>query len=129
VKLLDFGISRPTLGNQVTVPGDVVGTPGYMAPEQARGRQITARADVFSLGCVMFRCLTGRPAFEGTNMVALLLAVVSQEVPRTRDLNPAVPEPLSDLLARMLSKVPEDRPADCREVAAELAALGAPAQA
>jgi len=129
VKLLDFGISRPTLGNQVTVPGDVVGTPGYMAPEQARGRQITARADVFSLGCVMFRCLTGRPAFEGTNMVALLLAVVSQEVPRTRDLNPAVPEPLSDLLARMLSKAPEGRPADCRAVAAELAALGAPAQA
>lgn len=126
VKLLDFGVSRPTLGVQLTVPGDVVGTPGYMAPEQARGRGITPRVDVFSLGCVLFRCLTGRPVFEGRDMVSLLLAVVSQEVPRTRDLNPAVPEPLSDLLARMLSKAPEGRPPDGRAVAAELAALGAP---
>jgi serine/threonine-protein kinase len=126
VKLLDFGVSRPAApgGVQLTVPGDVVGTPGYMAPEQARGSsELDARADVFSLGCLLFRCLTGRLPFEGRDMVSMLLAVISQEPPRARDLNPAIPETLSDLLASMLSKSPGGRPLDGNAVAAELARI------
>lgn len=122
VKLLDFGVSRPTLdGNQLTSPGDMIGTPGYMAPEQARAKgPVDARADVFSLGCVIFRCATGREAFEGHDLVSRLMAVVTQEVPPARSINPAVPQQLSDLLARMLSKDPAGRPADARAVASEL---------
>ncbi|EYF01825.1 protein kinase domain-containing protein [Chondromyces apiculatus] len=128
VKLLDFGVSRPTLdSNQLTTPGDMIGTPGYMAPEQARGKSsVDARADVFSLGCVLFRCVTGRDAFLGDDMVARLMAVVSQEVPPARSVRPEVSQELSDLLERMLSKSPEGRPEDARAVAAQLTRLSAP---
>jgi serine/threonine-protein kinase len=131
VKLLDFGVSRPAREmNQLTAPGDVIGTPGYMSPEQARGKgPIDARADVFSLGCVLFRCLTGRDAFGGDDLVARLLSVVTQEVPPARSLNPAVPQALSDLVARMLSKPPDARPPDGGAVAAELSRLRIPGTA
>jgi serine/threonine-protein kinase len=125
VKLLDFGVSRPSRDmNALTAPGDVIGTPGYMAPEQVRGKgPVDARADVFALGCVLYRCLTGRDAFGGDDLVARLLSVVSQEAPPARSQNPAVPQELSDLVARMLSKPPDARPADGQAVAAELARL------
>ncbi|AKT38440.1 protein kinase domain-containing protein [Chondromyces crocatus] len=128
IKLLDFGVSRPTLdGNQLTTPGDMIGTPGYMAPEQARGKtSIDARADVFSLGCVIFRCVTGREAFLGDDVVTKLLAVVSQEVPPARSIDPTLPQALSDLLDRMLSKDPEGRPRDASKVAEELARIPPP---
>jgi len=124
-KLLDFGVSRPTLDlNQLTAPGDVIGTPGYMAPEQARGKgPVDARADVFALGCVMFRCLTGREAFTGHDLVSKLLAVITQEVPPAHAVNPSVPEPISMLVARMLSRSPEGRPPNGQAVAEDLARL------
>src|SRR5262249_11145929 len=72
VRILDFGIARVANQAASTKTGIVVGTPGYMAPEQARGeRELDARADVFSLGCVLFECLTGRAAFIGEHIMAL----------------------------------------------------------
>jgi tetratricopeptide (TPR) repeat protein len=125
VKLLDLGIARfadPVGGSTRT--GTMLGTPGYMAPEQARGtRALDARVDVFSLGCVLFECLTGTPAFVGENIAAVLAKILLENSPRVRDLRPEVPEALDDLVARMLSKHPAVRPADGMAIARELGGL------
>lgn len=94
VKVLDFGIARLDRSTTiVTQTGTIVGTPGYMAPEQAKGDRTTldARADVFSLGCVLFECLTGKPAFQATHVMALLAKLLLDEPPRVRELRPDVP--------------------------------------
>jgi tetratricopeptide (TPR) repeat protein/predicted Ser/Thr protein kinase len=125
VKLVDFGIAR--LGHdeaRVTRTGALVGTPGYMAPEQIQGSPAyDPRADVFSLGCVLFECLTGRPAFEGMNAMAVLAKILLQEIPRARSLRPSIPEALDDLVARMMARDPELRPRDAAAVAEELAQI------
>jgi hypothetical protein len=96
-----------------------------MAPEQARGDpSVDSRADVFSLGCVLFESLTGEPAFDGQDMVAILTKVLFEETPSARRLAPEVPEALEALLHRMLAKEREPRPADGAAVAAALRALG-----
>ena len=125
VVLIDFGIAwRPDAGRQLTVPGALIGTPGYIAPEQARGvTDIDARADVFSLGCVLFRCISGRAPFHGDDALAVLLKVAAAEPPRVSELRPTIPPDLEDLVARMLSKAREGRPADGAAAAAELLAL------
>src|SRR5262249_48965914 len=77
VKLLDFGIAQLGGGTRMTRTDMLLGTPGYMAPEQARSGQIVdARADVFSLGCVLFECLTGKPAFSGDHLMAVLAKIL-----------------------------------------------------
>ncbi|WP_437644157.1 protein kinase domain-containing protein [Sorangium sp. So ce362] len=122
--LLDFGIARDLrLAQSLTSPGAVLGTPGYMAPEQARGElSIDARADVFALGCVLFECIAGRPPFLGNSALALLIKVVLEEPPRLGELRGDIPEPFERLVTRMLSKEAGDRPRDGAAVAAELAA-------
>lgn len=114
VKLLDLGVARLTSGaRQATHSGVMIGTPGYMAPEQARGqRDVDARADVFALGCVLFECLANRPAFVGDNMPALLAKILLEPSPRISSLVPNVPPELDDLVARMLEKHALDRPAN-----------------
>ncbi|MRG95686.1 serine/threonine-protein kinase [Polyangium spumosum] len=126
VKVLDFGVARDRRRGRMTLTGTIVGTPGYMAPEQARADKagVDARADVFSLGAVLFECLTGQPAFEGEHTFAILASLLLAEAPRVRDLRPDVPEALDDLVARMLSKDVGGRPADAGAVARALAALG-----
>ncbi|WP_437605644.1 protein kinase [Sorangium sp. So ce834] len=125
VTLLDFGIARDLrLAQTLTAPGAVLGTPGYMAPEQVRGdAPVDARADVFALGCVLFQCLAGRPPFLGNGALALLMKVVLEEPPRLGELRGDVPEPLERLVARMLAKAAGERPRDGAAVAAELAAV------
>src|SRR5689334_4849255 len=124
-KLLDFGIVRIGDLPRDTATGMVVGTLGYMAPEQARGMiDIDARADVFALGCVLYECLTGTPAFYSEDLMALLVKIVIDEVPKASERCPDVPEALDDLLARMLAKDAARRPRDGAAVAAELAATG-----
>ncbi|MBK9259698.1 MAG: protein kinase [Polyangiaceae bacterium] len=127
VKVLDFGVAREHgAGRRLTLTGSIVGTPGYMAPEQARAnkRAVDARADVFSLGAVLFECLTGRPAFEGDHAIAVLASLLLSDAPRVRSIRPDVPEVLDDLVARMLAKDPDERPADGSAVATELLAIG-----
>jgi tRNA A-37 threonylcarbamoyl transferase component Bud32/tetratricopeptide (TPR) repeat protein len=124
VKVLDFGIARPlkaTFG--MTMPGMYLGTPGYMAPEQARGNEeIDARADVFALGCVLFECLTGTPAFAADNLMALLGKVLFEDAPRLRSRG-EFPAVLDDLVARMVAKDPARRPADASAAGAAIAAV------
>jgi hypothetical protein len=115
--VLDFGLARPLEGQPLTEAGGVLGTPGYLAPEQADGRAVDHRADLFSLGCVLYRMATGRPAFEGKTVTALLRAVAEHDPPPARQINPHVPPALSDLIGRMLAKDPAGRPASAREVA------------
>jgi hypothetical protein len=125
VKVLDFGIALRDGLSQLTRTGMLIGTPGYMAPEQARDNgEIDARADVFALGCVLFLCLTGTPAFEGDSAGAILGKIVFGDAPRVSSLWSEVPEDLDDLVARMLSREPALRPSDGANLAAALVTLG-----
>jgi eukaryotic-like serine/threonine-protein kinase len=122
--LIDFGIARLAYQPRVTRTGVILGTPGYMAPEQVRGkREVDARTDVFALGCTLFECLTGEPAFAGEDVQALLVKILIEEVPRVGELCAGVPAALEDLLARMLAKDPDQRPRDGARVASALAAI------
>ena len=125
VKILDFGIARMRgRHHTLTQTGAMLGTPGYMAPEQARGdRRLDARADVFSLGCVLFKCLTGRMPFHGDDVMAVLLRLVLEEAPRLGELCPEAPAALEDLIARTLSKDPAARPADGAALAREILSI------
>jgi eukaryotic-like serine/threonine-protein kinase len=125
VVILDFGIARDEQALfSLTATGMVIGTPGYMAPEQARGApEIDARADLFSLGAVLFECLAGRPAFAGQHVMAVLAKVLLEDPPRLVALRPSVPPALDALVARLLAKDPAARPPSAAAVAAELARM------
>jgi eukaryotic-like serine/threonine-protein kinase len=124
-KILDFGIARIARpSRELTRRGVLLGSMGYMAPEQARGGQnLDARADVFALGCLMFHALTGKRLFEGGDSLAYLVRVVVEDAPRLRTLRPDAPPWLEALLARLLARAPEDRPAGAGALAEELAGL------
>ncbi|APR83714.1 Adenylate cyclase [Minicystis rosea] len=119
--MVDFGVAGLAGdARRLTQTGMLLGTPGYMAPEQVEGSPVhDPRSDVFSLGCVLFECLTGRPAFEGANPMAVLAKLLIQESPRLSELRPEIPE-LDALVGRMLAKNPMDRPQTILEVAAEI---------
>ena len=125
--VVDFGIAGLTGDpRRLTQTGVLLGTPGYAAPEQVQGPPtLDPRSDVFSLGCVLFECLAGRPAFAGQNPMAVLAKLLLQEAPRLRDVRPDVAEPLDALVTRMLAKDPAARPQTLDEVAAEIAAIAA----
>ncbi len=123
VKVIDFGIVRAPGAEDLTVTGVSIGTPGYMAPEQARGERVDARADVYSLGSVLYQCVTGERPFTGDDVMGVLLRVVLEEAPRARYLAPWVPAALDELIARMLSKSPAERPADGGAALDALAAI------
>jgi hypothetical protein len=127
VKVLDFGIARGKRSVQtLTRTGMIMGTPGYMAPEQATvgARNLDGRADVFALGCVLFECLVGRPAFAGDDVIAVLARLLLEEPPRPSALVPGLPPALDDLVGRMLDKDPQARPTDGNAVVALLDELG-----
>jgi hypothetical protein len=130
-KLLDFGIVRLQLSargphaHPRTGTGRVLGTVGYMSPEQAvADRAVDARTDIFALGCLLFECLTGEPAFSGAHDVAVLVKVLREEAPRVRHLRTELPAALDELVARMLRKDKAERPSDVGVVLRELEALG-----
>jgi serine/threonine protein kinase/predicted ATPase len=124
VKLLDFGLARPQASDsELTSPGMVVGTPMYMAPEQAHGEAVDSRADLFCLGGVLYRMATGRPPFEGKTALAIMSAVTTQTPPPAGDLNPALPAAFTELLGRLLAKQPGGRPGSADAVVQELHAI------
>ncbi len=122
VRVLDFGLARRVLDQRrITQSGGIMGTPMYMAPEQARGEPyIDARADIFALGCVLFQCLTGQPPFTGPTAMAVLAKICLDESLPIRDLCPGLPRDLEQILARMLAKERGARPPDATGVAVEL---------
>jgi serine/threonine protein kinase/WD40 repeat protein len=122
VKLLDFGLARSLdTGEPLTQSGAIVGTPAYMAPEQARGETVDARADLFSLGCVLYELTTGRRPFAGPNPMAILNSLALHTPPAPRQVDAEVPAALSELVMQLLEKDPAKRPASAREVESRLA--------
>ncbi len=116
--LIDFGVAHAGLGpGAPTQAGVILGTLGYMPPEQARGEAtLDARADVFALGAVIFKCITGQSIFGELDEIALLSKTLVATPPRLRSLRRDVPSSLDDLLAAMLARDPNERPADASQV-------------
>ncbi|AKT40051.1 serine/threonine-protein kinase PknK [Chondromyces crocatus] len=125
LKVVDFGIARPDGDtHRLTYTGGILGTPGYIAPEQLEGQPAKDPAvDVFSLACVVFECIAGKPAFEGAHLMAALAKLLFQEPPRLRELRHDVPELLERLIERMMSKVVAERPRNGAEVCVALDAI------
>jgi eukaryotic-like serine/threonine-protein kinase len=115
VKLSDMGIARLLSPEALTATLSVRGSAGYISPEQARGDHVDPRADLYSLGCVLFEMLTGRTPFDG-NPVALLQAHVHTPAPRVRSINRTVPAAMDELVAAMLAKNPAERPRSGEDV-------------
>ncbi len=122
--LLDFGVARTARDTRITRTGAVLGTAGYMAPEQASGGDTDARSDLFALGCVLFECLTGRRAYDGASPLSVLAKLLLEEPPRASRVRPSIPAALDDLCARMMAREPAERPASAREVATWLGQHG-----
>ena len=124
VKVLDFGLARAVDAEaELTKSGAVVGTPAYMSPEQARGQKVDHRTDLFSLGGVLYRLCTSTPPFSGPNVMAVLMALGSDDPTPVRELNPNVPVPLAELIHQLLAKKADDRPQTAAEVAKRLRAI------
>jgi serine/threonine-protein kinase len=132
-RVIDFGIAKLSEhlsesglksgpGQQLTKEGAIIGTPGYMAPEQALGRPATAVADLYSLGVVLWEALVGKPLWVGDSIRAILRAQLEKTAPGIRVANPQakVPAALDELVMRMISRKPEERPANALEVKNEL---------
>jgi predicted Zn finger-like uncharacterized protein len=124
VKIVDFGLARARGDDsRLTQTGYMLGTPSYMPPEQANGDAVDTRSDLFSLGCVLYRMCTGELPFKGRTTLAVLTALATSDPKPPIELNPNLPPALSDLVMRLLNKLPEDRPASAREVAETLEEL------
>jgi serine/threonine protein kinase len=128
VKVLDFGVAK-LLGAEMelstaTRTGSLLGTPLYMSPEQCRSAgAVDHRSDIYSLGCIAFEMVCGRPPFEGRGVTDLLIAHASHTPPTPGSLGVEVPEPLERLIMQMLAKEPDDRPQTMGEVASSLRAM------
>jgi eukaryotic-like serine/threonine-protein kinase len=121
VKLGDFGIARDTHAADLTSEGLTVGTHAYMAPEQITGEaNITGKADLYALGCVLFELLTGRKPFEGTNFAVLFEQHLRKPAPSVMDLIPDCPSSLAKTIAQLLEKDPNKRPFSARAVQAAM---------
>jgi serine/threonine protein kinase/WD40 repeat protein len=142
VKILDFGLARASSDDAardgslaplavsaadapLTQHGLVVGTPAYMAPEQARGAPLDHRCDLFSLGSVMYRMATGEPPFKGETTMAMLISLATDPPQPPREINPNLPPELADLILRLLAKDREQRPATAQAVVRMLETLEA----
>jgi eukaryotic-like serine/threonine-protein kinase len=109
IKLTDFGIAH-LANSSHTHSGQMLGSPRYMSPEQAMGREIDGRSDIFSLGAVLYEMLTGQYAFDGDSLPTIVFRVINETPVTAASLRPQLPAGLADLLARMLSKNPVVRP-------------------
>jgi hypothetical protein len=124
IKILDFGLARVgTAEAGLTQSGDLIGTPSYMAPEQARGGKVGPESDLFSLGVVLYRLCTGGLPFKGDNPMTGLSSLALDEPSAVGQVNPAVPAALAELVMHLLSKDPSKRPSTAQEVADRLEAI------
>jgi serine/threonine protein kinase len=124
-KILDFGLARGVGDKEthLTRTGVIMGTPDYMAPEQARGTDLDARCDLFSLGCVLYHAATGQKPFLGEDVMATLLALATEDPLPMRQLNPLIPREVEDRIRALMAKKPNDRPKDARAVVDEFSYL------
>ncbi|HRI54222.1 MAG TPA: serine/threonine-protein kinase, partial [Pseudomonadota bacterium] len=123
VKVLDFGIAKSLEEEKIrklTTPGMAMGTPEYMAPEQASGKGSDARSDIYSLGAILYEMLTGRAPIHGENMMDILIRKATEDPVDVALLRPDVPPAVAQLVMRTLARNPEGRPQSMGELAAEL---------
>jgi serine/threonine protein kinase len=131
-KILDFGLAKladdgeqrtalQTVTDRGTRPGTVLGTVGYMSPEQATGDEVDSRSDQFSFGLVLYEMLTGQQAFRGPTAVETLSAIIRADPTPIEQLNPSVPAPVRWIAERCLAKKPADRYGSTRDLARDLA--------
>jgi eukaryotic-like serine/threonine-protein kinase len=109
VKVMDFGIARTSTGDTLTQTAAVLGTASYLSPEQAQGSTVDARSDIYSLGCVLYEMLTGRPPFTGDTPVAIAYKHVREDPVHPSNLNPDVPPSLDAVVMKAMAKNPDNR--------------------
>ena len=132
-KLLDFGLAKEhslagaadaaTLSGAMTSRGEVLGTVGYMSPEQAEGKELDARSDIFSFGAVLYEMATGRRAFPGNSSAAIIAEILRSAPPPATSLNPKVPQELQRIISKALEKGPPDRYQSAHELMIDLRRL------
>ena len=127
-KILDFGLAKLVFPDSDSLPGAtqtgaILGTAGYMSPEQSRGESIDARSDQFSLGAILYEMATGQRAFDKPTFAETLVAIIRSEPTPVRDLAPKTSPALAKIIERLLAKEPEERFATTREAAADLRSL------
>ncbi len=137
LKILDFGLAKlheTALETDETIAGDfagdtmegtILGTPAYMSPEQAEGRVVDARSDVFTLGIVLYEMATGRRPFEGSSAISTLSAILKDDPPSIAELRPDLPDGLASVVERCLAKDPQNRYATAADVRGDLEAVRA----
>jgi serine/threonine protein kinase/Tol biopolymer transport system component len=116
VKILDFGLARVGGDIHLTKAGMIVGTPAYLCPEQAAGKDVDARCDLFCLGSVLYQLVTGELPFKGEDTLTVLIAITNDAPVPPWEINRAVPQELSELIMRLLAKDRRYRPASAKEV-------------
>lgn len=125
VKVVDFGIARTARSQTVTRRGAIIGTPEYMAPEQARGdAELTPAADYFSLGCVLYECLTGQPPFVAEHTAGVLMRILHEQPVPITQRRPGVPESVARLVDQLLTKEPAKRLSVATALKHQIATLG-----
>jgi len=127
VKITDFGVAKLSRFSGGTTPGSLIGTVRYMSPEQAEGREVDARSDIFSFGVVLFELITGRMPFEAETQQALLVKIATLQAPALGAFRPNVPAELERIVAKMMMKKPSARYQSVDDVIVNLESLHASA--
>jgi quercetin dioxygenase-like cupin family protein len=123
--LADFGLTRRFADETTAADARSLGTPAYLAPEQIEGRPVDGRADVYSLGCLLYECLAGEPPFVGSSRLAVAWAHLEDDPPRVSERDRRLPEALDGVIAKAMAKEPDERYATCADlVASSEGALG-----
>lgn len=124
LKVMDFGVAcLAERSSTLTQAGAIVGTPAYMSPEQLMGEAIDDRTDLYSVGVVLYECLSGRPPLDGGSPITLIAKVLREEPPPLADLTDGVPDAVCSLIHRLLAKNPADRVHSAAALCAELARM------
>lgn len=135
-KVLDFGLAKlieiekpassgdlleaETMMMSRTLPGVVMGTVGYMSPEQVQGKAVDQRSDIFSFGCILYEAATGRKPFDGDSLIDSLHKIVYAQAPPIRDINPGIPAELQRIIRKCLSKNPDERYQSIKDITIDL---------
>ena len=124
LKVMDFGIAKLETGANLTSTGSIMGTPNYMSPEQAKGLRVDGRSDLFSLGCVLYECLTGTKPFQGESVSVILVKILTEEPPPVDLAAAGLPAEIGSVLKRAVAKDPAARYASGKDLVEALRTAG-----
>ena len=120
VKVMDFGIARID-SSSMTKTGIAMGTPNYIAPEQLQGHSVDKRADLFSLGVLMYELLVGKRPFKGENITSLIYSILNHEPEKPSNIKPQIPLLFDHIVSKALKKKPQERYQKAKEIIADMA--------